>query len=117
MPKPSLTEHTGKLGWRFDVDIEAMYPKDIRKTLGQWFLAMAGALGATKLEADTLEQLGYNNQAMSDYTQLVESAIADAEKRSGLSVPSRQEENETDPTSDEEIDRMVAEQIAKGKVR
>ena len=65
-------EYQRDLTWQFSVSLEAMHPEDPRKTLGQWFLAMAAAFGETKLDAGTAQTIDVTNAVSAAYADIIQ---------------------------------------------
>jgi ParB family transcriptional regulator, chromosome partitioning protein len=64
-------QYADELHWTFDVRLAAMQPRDPKKTLGQWFLAMAEAFGETKLDHEVEESVGVSQAVINSYTDIL----------------------------------------------
>ncbi|OGR88872.1 MAG: hypothetical protein A2992_09355 [Elusimicrobia bacterium RIFCSPLOWO2_01_FULL_59_12] len=57
--------------WEFRVILQGMQARDDKKTLGQWFLAMAEAMGETKLDHKTEKMIGVTNAVSDAYADIL----------------------------------------------
>jgi ParB family transcriptional regulator, chromosome partitioning protein len=68
-------DYPEELHWEFHLNLLMNSPKEVKKAIGQWFLAMATALGQTQPDTETEEQIEMINASNQMYADMVKDAL------------------------------------------